>query len=121
MFNTIDDIRAANRTAGQKWFDPGTMEFFSSRIEPKVYHGCYFISSEQYELTSVDIARGIPQPPRRWTIHLVTPRGWVSTMGEFQQYTTLQEAEEAVATLPPCRDLVTEVHTDDHDVEVIVD
>lgn len=111
MFNTIDEIIAANRTAGQKWFDEGTMEFFSSRIEPKVYHGCYFISSEQYELTSRDIARGMPQPPRAWTIHMVTPRGWVRTIGDYQQFATFQDAEAEASKLPPCTDTNTEANT----------
>ncbi len=119
MFNTIEEIIAANRTVGQHWFDEGTMEFFSSRIEPKVYHGCYFISSEQYELTSGDIGRGMPQPPRGWTIHMVTPRGWVHTIGDFQQYANLQDAEVVASNLPPCTDVITEVHPNDPDVEVI--
>jgi hypothetical protein len=106
MFTTIDDIKAANLKTGQKWFDPGTMAFFSSQIERKVYQGCYFISSEQYELSDTQRAKGKSRTPRRWTIRIVTPHGWVHTMGEFQQYKSLQAAEEAVAFLPPCGTVV---------------
>lgn len=107
MFTTIQEIISANRKVGQRWFEPGTMAFFSSQIEPKVYQGCYFISSEQYELSDTESAKITPADPRAWTIHTVTPGGWVSTIGEFQQYKSLQDAEAAVALLPPCGDVVT--------------
>lgn len=121
MYETIDQIKQANAHTGQRWFEEGAMQWFSSIIEPKVYQGCYFITSEKYELSDVEKGKGMPEMPRRWSIRLATPQGWISTMGEFQHYNSLQEAEEAVAKLPPCKDIVTEVRTTDHDVEVIVD
>lgn len=111
MFRTIEDIISANKQAGQHWFDDGTMQFFSSIVEPKVYRGCYFITSEQYELTSIDEAKGMPQPPRAWTIHMVTPRGWVRTIGDYQQYASFQDAEAEASKLPPCTDTNTEANT----------
>lgn len=32
-FRTLDDIRARNRAAGGKWFDPSNMRFFGTRLQ----------------------------------------------------------------------------------------
>lgn len=101
MFHTIDDIKAANLAAGQKWFSEGAMRWFSSIVEPKVYNGCYFITSEKYELTSHQRESKMAEMPRMWTIHIVASNGWVGTIGEFQQYSSFQEAETAVLDLLP--------------------
>jgi hypothetical protein len=96
MFATISDIKAANRRVGQLWFDPATMAFFGSQILPEVYHGAYFISSEQYVPTATAKDKGAQDGPRQFTIHKVDERGWVDTVGEFQQYNTAQDAITAV-------------------------
>lgn len=45
-YRSVSEIREANRRAGQHWFEPDTMRFFSSRVGETVYGGRFFISSE---------------------------------------------------------------------------
>ena len=96
MFDTIEDIKAANLTLKQHWFDPSTMEFFASQIHPEVYHGSYFISSEQFLATPTMKEKGGQDGPRLYTIRVVDERGWVSTCSDLDTFESLQEAIDAV-------------------------
>lgn len=47
---TIEEIKAANRDAGQFFFSPATLRFFKSRIGRRIHEGpggVYFVTSEQ--------------------------------------------------------------------------
>lgn len=47
---TIQEIKRANRKAGQYFFSPDTMRFFASRVSSSVFEGAggiYFITSEK--------------------------------------------------------------------------
>jgi len=46
-YKTISAIKAENQAAGFYFFSRSTMKFFGSKIEPKIYAGRYFITSEQ--------------------------------------------------------------------------
>jgi hypothetical protein len=74
-FTSIDDIKAANKAAGQHWFSKSTLAFFSSRIGGTVYGGKFFVTSE----------RG-PDNVRRYTVRVARPDGQVETTGTFQRY-----------------------------------
>lgn len=85
-FATIAQIKAANRAAGNHFFDADTMEFFRSRVEGGVIGGRFFITSEQFD----DAA------PRRFTIREAREDGSIETAGEFQSYATREEAASTI-------------------------
>ncbi len=47
-FSSVQAIKAANKRAGGHFFDADTIRFWNSEIEPKVYGGKYFVTSEQF-------------------------------------------------------------------------
>ena len=70
-YETIDQIRDANRALGHHFFDRDTLRFFGSRIGETVYGGRYFVTSEKP-----------PFGPRRWTLRVALDSGAVETVGE---------------------------------------
>lgn len=92
---TIEDIRKANASAGQHFFERATMRFFRSRILPAVYQGkggIYFLTSEQFVPSS-----GIPDA-RKFTVRRFGPDGDCATAGPFYQLTR-REAVTAATRL----------------------
>ncbi len=95
---SIRDLQAhyERKTSGH-WFEPSTMRFFRSRLNEKLYY-CerltepsviLFISSEQG-----------PNGIRRYTIRSYAPEtGEIDTVGDFQQYKTLNAAKRAAEKL----------------------
>ena len=85
---TMDDVKRNNREAGQFFFSPDTMKFFRSKIESKLVKGRFFITSEQAG----------DEHPREFTIRVYdADTHGISTMGGFQAYKTMEEAEIAIA------------------------
>jgi len=89
MFDTMDEVREANRAAGRHWFEPSTMRFFNSRIGSELYGNKYFISSERFDYNS----------PRLYTIRYVYPDGSITTIGNFQQYVSRGDAVRSIEHL----------------------
>lgn len=87
----INEIMDEAREAGSHFFDDATMRFFSSRILPTVYKGCYFITSER------DVYRD--SNPRIYTVRMYLGGGNIETVGEFGQYRTRQQAQSAIRKL----------------------
>lgn len=81
-YNTITDIRNANKAIGHHWFEPGTMRFFQSRIASGVLGGRYFVTSEKDGCSN----------PRRYTVRVADNVGRIDTVGDFQQFETLTAA-----------------------------
>ena len=77
---TIQEIKQRNRNAGHHFFDESTMRFFNSRVSEKTF-GDYFVTSEKG-----------PSGIRAYTVRYQDENGHIQTVGEFQQYATLQEA-----------------------------
>lgn len=93
-FQNVAQIRAANRDAGQFFFEPSSMRFFNSRVEGRnVYGGRYFITSEQF--TGSD---GV-SAPRRFTLREAFADGSINTVGEFQAYFDRKDAADAARAL----------------------
>ena len=92
-FRTIDQMKAANARLGHHWFTPGAMRFFNSRALSGVYAGRLFVSSEQYR------SRHTGYRARLYTIRAVSDAGGVSTVGEFQQYSTRRRAIAAARAM----------------------
>jgi hypothetical protein len=82
----MDDVRSANRKIGNHWFDRGTLKFFNTKIESGLIGGRYFITSERYDETQ----------PRLYSIRIARPDGTIGTVGDFQGYTSREDAREAV-------------------------
>jgi hypothetical protein len=81
-YRSVTEIIKANEKAGLFFFDPGAMRFFDSRIESEVIGDNRFITSEQAG----------DEHPRLYTIREATPDGAVNTVGDFQEWPTLQDA-----------------------------
>lgn len=92
-YATISDIKEANKAIGQYFFEPATMRFFSSKLASRtVYGGRYFLTSEQFVGSDGYAA------PRKYTIRACYD-GKIDTVGDFQQYQTIEEARAAVREL----------------------
>lgn len=88
-YKTIDQIKEQNIRGGYTFFSESDLSFFASHIEPKVYAGKFFLTSEKIG----DYQR------RGWTIRECLPSGKIKNASQFQQYATLLEAEAAVREL----------------------
>jgi hypothetical protein len=88
-FNSMAEVKAANKAIDNHWFEPSTMRFFNSRIESKLYAGRFFITSERREL---DL-------PKRYSIREAMPNGDIKTVGEFQEFLTLEDAKDRAKEL----------------------
>lgn len=85
MFNTIDEIKFANKNAGFHFFSEGAMYAFDSRISKNVYGGRFFVTSElNFDKTA-----------RVYTLRMANSDGSIETIGEFGQYATLRAAKRA--------------------------
>ena len=94
---TLIDIKNNNKKAGRHWFDKDTMRFFDSRIESKLYSDNTFITSEQQSY----------QHPREYTIRIALNNGVdIESVGEFQQFETLEQAREYRKTIQYKNDLI---------------
>lgn len=82
-FFTIEQIKTANRNAGQHFFDKKTLRWWKSRICYKVFGCRFFVTSERMNHTT----------PRLYTVHEALPTGYVVTVGKFQEFSTLKQAE----------------------------
>ena len=97
--HTITQAKNANARAGQHFFDAEAMRFFGSRLPRTVIpvaDGALFVTSEQRPFMSgIDTAPN----PRLYTVRHVSDRGTVSTLGEFQAFTTNDEAKKVAKVL----------------------
>ena len=89
MFNTIDEIKQANKRIGHHWFDSNTMSFFNSKIESDVIYGKYFITSERCGLDLL--------ASRKFSIRIANEDGSIDTVGDFQQYATIESATDYIS------------------------
>lgn len=87
---TMADVKRNNHKAGRYYFSPDTMRFFNSKVESKLFKNKYFITSEKFK----------EDYPRLFTIREYNPKTHIiSTVGTFQEFTTLDEAIEAIEEL----------------------
>ncbi len=89
-FTGLAAIRAANRNAGQHFFDPSSLRFFSSRIGRTSYRGRLFVTSEQFHGSDGYVA------DRLYTVRCAMDDGSIETVGGFQQYATSSAARAAI-------------------------
>ena len=102
MYTTVDEMRAANRAAGQFWFEPSTLAFFDSNIlEPfyPVASGVYFVTSEQAPESGTRGRADYYRPAAMFSVRFIDASGEVETVGEFQEYGLLSDAITAAKTM----------------------
>jgi len=85
-YSSIQEIIQEVTRKGSHFFDDNTMTFFRSEVIPEVYgeDGDFFITSEQFDETS----------PRRFTVREVWAGRSIKTVSDFQEFATLEEAQE---------------------------
>lgn len=89
-YDTIDQIKAANRAHGGYFFSPNTMRTWRSRVLDGVIGGRYFITSEARESYG-----------RRYTVRECLPSGDCRTVREldFASFSTPAAARKAAWAL----------------------
>lgn len=85
-YKSIAEIKAANEAAGQSWFAPDTLAWHESIIEPEVYGGRFFVTSER------DKTGLAWDGKRRWTVRRANDDGTIDTMGEYGQFASKARA-----------------------------
>jgi hypothetical protein len=92
-FYSTHEVQLFAEDHGSYFFTKETMRFFRSRVNANVWHGVFFITSEQQDGYA-----------RKYTIRRVKSDGDITKVGEFQQYSTLAQAKKAVERLVVCFD-----------------
>jgi hypothetical protein len=89
LYGSIAEMREANKASGQHWFDKATLRFFDGIVpeDQPIVHGRFFVSSEQFDGRS----------PRLHTLRHFNAKAGVDTVGSFQQFTSFDEAREALS------------------------
>jgi hypothetical protein len=87
---TIAQLKELNKEKGLHFFSRDAMRFFNSRVQTNApYNGCVFVTSEKCGYGS----------PRLYTVRAMHQNGAVSTISEFQEFTTREEAHKAAKFL----------------------
>jgi hypothetical protein len=84
-FNSISEIREANKAINNHWFDRKTMSFFNTRIETAVLKGRFFVTSEK---------TGFASSSRKCTLRMAKEDGSIKTIGEFGQFYDVASAKD---------------------------
>lgn len=87
MYTNINQIYVANAKAGYHFFEAETLNFFGSKVYPKIYGGRFFITSEK---------RPRSNDPRRFTVREAKDDGSVVSASCFQQFATKRQAERFI-------------------------
>jgi hypothetical protein len=94
----MSDVMEINAKSGQYFFSPDTMRFFDSRVGGEAFvkgGNAYFITSEKFTDPVEHISN-----PRKFTIRSMDMRtGSVSTVGEFQGFSTESQAKKKLREL----------------------
>ena len=113
MLNTITAIK--KRHPGH-WFEPGALAWFNTKFPRRAVYpvpdGAFFISSEYSK--GVYISTGwVPDGPVRWSVRFCSDDdGSISTVSEFQEFETLEEARTAARAFQ--KEYVTNLVKDFH-------
>lgn len=89
MFETIDDLRRANQAGGQGFFEKTGQDHACTRVETYLVGHEYFVTSEL-------VADDPDDRRRRYTIRRGLSDGTVETVGEYQAYESIQQAQKAI-------------------------
>jgi hypothetical protein len=98
-FQTMADVKAANQSIGSHWFERSTMRFFNTRIESKLMTRGPSEAAPGGRQVFITSERMDENHAREYTIREAKPDGDIDTLGEFQGYKTLEDAQRAVRLL----------------------
>lgn len=84
FYKSMKEIKDANKLLGHNWFSRETMNFFSCIVSPRIYHGCFFITSECY------------LDKRFYSARLANADGRIETIGEPASFITKNDALHAI-------------------------
>jgi hypothetical protein len=90
----IDNVIAANRTAGGTFFNSRTVLYFKNKVLPTMYGGKYFIS---YDL--------MDDGTKLYSVRQALSSGLIKLVGERHAYVTEAAAKDAIRAL--LNDMVT--------------
>lgn len=93
-YDTLADMRRANRVNGRHFFAPSSMRYFNSKIHDKVFRGNYFVTSEQFIDSHGNAAE------RLYSVRLMLNHGRIETLPKFQAFEKLSDAVEYINSLP---------------------
>jgi hypothetical protein len=85
MYKDLEAIKAANLNSGSRFFEPGTLAWWKSRVSSKIWpvaDGAYFVTSER-----------CGDDPRMYTVRFVDAAGDINTVGGFREHATMAEAQ----------------------------
>jgi len=100
---TIQEAKMINKEKGKHFFDKDTMKFFDSRIETDALRFGQLIDDKYFVTSEKD-----GDQPRKFTVREFNPlTGGVSTVGDFQEFSTREVARKFAWCL-----------ADGHDAEV---
>ena len=89
LFEDMDQLRLANRAAGEDFFDKTGVENLCTRVETYLIGGQYFVTSE---LDPADPTHR----DRRCSVRRALPSGRIETVGDFQAYESIPAAQQAI-------------------------
>lgn len=85
-FQTMNDVRRANKEHGHHFFEASSLRFFDSYIGRELIHGRYFVTSEQFHGST-------HTAPRLYTVRRVEDDGSITDASTFKQFTTGAQAK----------------------------
>lgn len=74
-FDSLADVKRANKSIGECWFSKKTMSFFDSRIESSLYKNQCFLTSEGATLSTPTV--------RMYAVRYANPDGTIRTLERF--------------------------------------
>ena len=90
LYKDIEEVRLKHVAAGGKFFEKITSDNECTRVESYLVAGCFFVTSE---LAPND------ERSRLYSIRKVDVDIQIYTVGEYQQFATINEALEAIYLL----------------------
>ena len=85
-FNSITEIKKANKAAGGHFFDEGAIKFFNSKIYTTIYGDNVFITSEQFD------PYNYPEIARKWSVRYIDENGRICSPNDHATFTLMKEA-----------------------------
>ena len=89
MYKDITEIKKANEEAGHYFFSPDTLQFWGSKVYPRVYGGRYYITSED----------NFDRTAKFYSVRRADERGHIETVWGFLEFNTLEQAKRAIEAL----------------------
>jgi hypothetical protein len=82
-------VKWVNEDLGHHFFERDTMRFFNSKVVSGLYAGRFFITSERAPHANA----------AKCTIRQAMPSGSIQTVGDFQQYHSIEDAREVARAM----------------------